>query len=86
MTEEIIPRQYSFVKFDFTELPKEYHSGYPFSPKHRYIFLGEIPNMQGHCIVMDDAGKMYTGYHIENFVELTDEELDDFPPVGYNAF
>ncbi len=82
----MVPRQYSFVKFDDSALPKEYRGLSPFSSKHRYIFLGEIPNMQGHCIVMDDTGKMYTGYHNENFVELTDDDLDEFPPVGYNSF
>lgn len=78
------PRQYSLVKFDATGLPIQYQMGYPFSLKHRYIFLGEIPNMRGHCIVMDDKGKNYIGYHTENFIELTDDELDEFPPVGYN--
>lgn len=78
-----VPRQYSFVKFDYDNLPKVYHSGYPFSKKHRYIFLGEIPNMRDHCIVMDDQGKVYTGYHIENFVELTDENEHEYSPVGY---
>ncbi|RKZ78055.1 MAG: hypothetical protein DRQ35_06580 [Gammaproteobacteria bacterium] len=78
------PRQYSFIKFDYTDLPKEYHGGYPFSKKHRYIYMGEIPNMGGHCIVMDDDGKMYVGYHTDNFVELTDDEMDEFWPVGYN--
>lgn len=79
------PRQYSLVKFDDSNLPLEYRGNSSFSTKHRYLFLGEVPNMGGHCIVMDDEGKLYVGYHTEHFVELTDDELDEFPPVGYNA-
>jgi len=84
-------RQYSLVRFDDSSLPKEYRGMYPFSSKHRYIFLGEIPNMPGHCIVMDEDGKMYPGYHTSNFTELSDEpdengmsDLDRYVPVGMN--
>ena len=83
------PRQYALVRFDFDALPEEYHQGYPFSPDHRYIYLGEMPNMEGHCIVMDDKGKHYVGYHTENFVELSEEcdedgisDTDRYVPVG----
>lgn len=83
------PRQYALVRFDYSTLPEEYHKGYPFDPKCRYIYLGEIPNMQGHCIVMDDNGKHYVGYHTSNFIELNDEyigdsvtcDLDQYMPV-----
>ena len=77
-----MPRQYSLVKFDYSQLPKEYHNGaYPFAKDRRYVFLGEIPNFGGHCIVSDGNGKMYTGFHLENFIELTHNELDDFLPA-----
>lgn len=82
------PRPYSLVRFDDSNLPEEYRGHYPFSYKHRYIFIAEIPNMLGHCIVMDDDGRMYVGYHTENFVELQEadepgvEELDLYVPVG----
>jgi hypothetical protein len=40
-----------------------------------YIFLGEIPNMPGHCVLLrNNDGKLFSGYHTENFIELTDEE------------
>ncbi|MCD0460144.1 hypothetical protein [Roseiconus lacunae] len=40
-----------------------------------YIFFGEIPNMRGHCVVADhQTGQLYSGYHTENFVELTEDE------------
>lgn len=74
------PRQYSIVKFDYDALPVDYHSGYPFVPNKMYIFFGEIPNMGGHCIVMDRfTSEMFVGYHTENFVEMTDEEMDESP-------
>ena len=73
------PRQYSFVKFDFDDLPEGYVSQYPFRPNKRYIFFGEIPNMEAHCLVMDGvSGRMYVGYHTDSFIELTEDELDTF--------
>ncbi len=47
----IIPRQYSLVKFDVKSFPKEYYAA--FDSKKRFIFLGEIPNMSGHCVVAE---------------------------------
>jgi hypothetical protein len=35
-----IPRKLSLVKFDFTSLPLEYHSSYPFIEGQSYLFLG----------------------------------------------
>ena len=70
-----MPRQYSMVYFSFETLPEEYWDQYPFIPKRPYIFFGEIPNMEGHCIVMDHAtGEFYSGFHIENFVEICEDE------------
>ena len=69
-----IPRKLSLVKFDFETLPKKYHSQYPFHPSERMIFLGEIPNMMGHCAVARSDGIISSGWHTDNFVELTDDE------------
>lgn len=88
------PRQYSYVKFDYENLHEHYRDQYPFFKQVRYIYLGEIPNNPGHCIVMDDDGKHYVGYHTENFVEISDEypedddsvcvlcEMDEFYPIS----
>jgi len=74
------PRQYSIVKFDYDNVPEEYRECYPFMPMRMYIFLGEIPNMGGHCIVMDRFdGSMHVGYHTENFKEMTEDEMDESP-------
>jgi hypothetical protein len=66
-----IPRILSIVRFDFECLPKKYHSKYPFHINTRLLFLGEIPNMPEHCVVIElESGLIYTGYHTENFVEI----------------
>jgi len=69
-----MPRQYSWVRFNFKDLPKEYRKDYPFSEKEVYIFFGDIPNMPGHCIVCDKYSKFYIGYHTDHFEELSIDE------------
>ena len=71
-----LPKEYSLVKFDFTSLPTDYHKSYPFSNTATYVFFGEISNMPGHCVVADyKTGQIYSGYHTENFIELTKNEV-----------
>jgi hypothetical protein len=49
---------------------------YPFKPKKAYLFLGEIPNLPGHCLVADaKTGRIWTGYHTENFQEFARHEI-----------
>jgi len=62
------------VRFDFSSLPKEYHKKYPFRKDEAIVFLGEIPNMPGHCVVSTKDGKVRFGYHTDNFIELKPEE------------
>jgi len=47
---------------------------YPFSQDLPLIFLGEIANMPEHGIFIGNSGKIYKGYHIWNFRELTEDE------------
>jgi len=75
-----VPRLNSLVKFDKKGLTEKDIEFYPeeFKKQSCLVYLGEIPNMPGHCIVMsferyDHA--IYTGYHTDNFVELTEDEL-----------
>ena len=70
-----IPRKLSLVKFDFDSIDKKYHEQYPFLPSSHYIFLGEIPNMPGHCVIGKKDGTITWGWHSDNFAELTDEEV-----------
>lgn len=52
-----------------------YYNSYPFNESQHLLFLGEIEQMPGHCIVVDKEGKTFWGYHTSDFVELTDEEV-----------
>jgi diadenosine tetraphosphate (Ap4A) HIT family hydrolase len=70
-----IPRQYSLVRFVREDMSS------PFSRNVAYIFLGEMPNMPGHCVVIGEGSRILAGQHTENFKELTDEELDSYPPA-----
>jgi len=41
-----------------------------------YIYLGELANMPGHCVVAEmQTGHVYGGFHTENFVELNEDEV-----------
>ena len=65
------PRPLSLVRFRFEAIPVEYHGKYPFTQQRVYVFLGEIANMLGHCIVCDHlTGQIYSGFRTENFVEI----------------
>ena len=69
------PRKMSLVRF----IPPSGQPGsgrkFPFRAKQTYVFLGEIPNMPGHCVVAEHpSGQIYSGYHTDNFVELTERE------------
>ena len=65
-------KQYTLVYFN----DKLDETGYPFKHKQVYVYFGEIPNMLGHCIVMNyDTGQMFAGYHIENFKEIPEDDV-----------
>ena len=59
----------------FDDPPKGYEDKYPWKAGTSLLFLGEIANMPGHCVVVDKAGKVHWGYHTENFREPTEDEL-----------
>lgn len=67
--QKTMPRYLSRCSFD-PMLPEDIEKQYPMVEDRVYIFFGEIPNMQGHCVVMDSTtGEFYVGYHIEHFKE-----------------
>lgn len=48
----------------------------PFEGDEFFIFMGEITNMRGHGIYIGmDTGKIYSGYHFEDFRLPTDKEF-----------
>jgi hypothetical protein len=70
--EELLPNHIVIV----TQLPPGYESGYPFKEGDRMLYLGEIPNMPGgHCIVVNQQGRVHWGYHTEYFRKPTEDEL-----------
>ncbi len=68
----------SFVVFDATSCPSEiYHRYYKdiFPLNKLFIFMGEIKQIKGHCILCDlDSGKIIGMFHTENFREATEDE------------
>lgn len=41
-----------------------------------FVFMGEIKQAPGHCILADlETGKIEGMYHTENFREATDDEI-----------
>ena len=76
MTKYKIPRKLSLVKFDYNKMPKKYHKDYlkTFEKDKHYLFIGEIPNMPGHCVISKEGGVITLGWHTDDFIELTDEE------------
>ncbi len=69
-----IPPYLSLVTFDSSNAPGEYSANYPIRPDVMYIFLGEIPNMPGYCVVSQHpSGKIFSGLHTELFKECVDE-------------
>ena len=73
---EKMPRQYAFCKFNNKKFAKKYDYPSEFQEGEALIFLGEIPNMPGHCVVIAHrSGKIYSCYHTDHFIEMTDEEV-----------
>lgn len=73
-----IPRQYALVKIE-PEHKKRLEANASDSillKEKAFIFLGEIPNMPEHCVVAGkDSGKIFSGYDIDNFKELSGDEV-----------
>jgi hypothetical protein len=74
------PRLMSLVKLQDWSRDNLKESGqkpdYPLLKETVFVYMGEIPNMRGHCVVYGrDTKEMYVGYHTDNFVELTEEEV-----------
>ena len=66
----------SLVKFDFDSLPKQHVNAYPFSTYDRFVYLGDIVQMPGHCIVVNTiTGQVHCCYHTDNFV-LSEENTN----------
>jgi hypothetical protein len=71
-----VPRPLSLVKVVTEGWSAADRRRYPFKEGRAYLFLGEIPNMPEHCVLVDwERNRTYVGYHTENFIELTRDEM-----------
>jgi len=69
-------KKLTLCKFDFNDLDVEYHKRYPFRETDIFIYLGDISNMPDHCVVVRQSdGTSFIGYHTDNFIELTEDEV-----------
>lgn len=71
-------RQYSLVKIEHEHKKwlEANASNSILLNESAFIFLGEIPNMPEHCVVAGkNSGKIYSGYDIDNFEELSGDEV-----------
>jgi hypothetical protein len=70
------PRPLSMVKIREEQLKNFKSDSQLFQEKDLLVYLGEIPNMMGHGIFLGyHSGRAYCGYHPEEFVELSEEEI-----------
>ncbi len=68
----------SLVVFDKTKVSEDIYNQYFKSTFENkvFIFLGEVPNAKGHCILGDlETGKVLGLYHTENFREANEDEV-----------
>jgi hypothetical protein len=63
------------VAFEWNSPESPEQRGYPFNPNEVMLFLGEILQMPGHCVVVRRSGQVVWGYHTDNFREPTDDEI-----------
>ena len=48
---------------------------YPFNVNETVLLLGEIQNMKGHVVVVDNDNNVHWGYHPELFREAEDSDI-----------
>ena len=54
---------------------KDEEDYYPFERGERLLFMGEVENMSGHCVIVNSSGKTFWGYHSDNFHVVPKEEM-----------
>ena len=67
-----------FPALSMVRLTEFYKASYATSKmraERYFIYFGEIPNMPGHGVVFGESGRMYSGYHPENFELIPEEEV-----------
>jgi len=44
-------------------IPEDYKTEFPFKNGDHVLFMGEIENMPGHYVVVDENNNIHWGYH-----------------------
>ena len=53
----------------------EGYTQFPLRDGDTVFVFGEIENMPHHCVVADEQGKVHFGYHTQDFIKLTKDEV-----------
>jgi len=65
----------TLVKFDFDSLPVDLRNAYPFKAEDRFVYMGDIVQMPGHCVIVRlQDGKMFCCYHTDGFIAVPENE------------
>ncbi len=76
ISDEGYPRRFSLVRLMNAPGETFHPDAARLSKDEVYVFLGEIPNMPGHCVVADYAtGRIHAGCHTGGFEELSVGEM-----------
>jgi hypothetical protein len=71
-----LPRKLSIVKLKKKWAIEPALQSAPFFKDMPLVYLGEIPNMPEHGVfVGHQSGRVYSGLHISQFTELTENEI-----------
>lgn len=68
-------KQYEAVVFDPFWWEDKYRKTHPLRPEELVYYLGDIPNVPGHCIVARYTGEVVPMIHPEDLREAREEEL-----------
>lgn len=73
-----IPRQYSLIRFTKDTINFEGFdmSSLSYHKDNKLVYLGEIPNIPEHCIILDiTLNKHIIGIHIDNIEEIPEDDV-----------
>lgn len=66
----------SLVRLTAEALEDLRKSKHPLTNHDFFVYLGDIHNMAGHCVVLTRDGKRhYVGYHTDNFELVPEDEM-----------
>lgn len=70
--QDLIP----FSRVVVDKFPEGWEDKYPFKEGDMMLYLGEIVGMEGHCIIVNEEGKVFWGYHTDNFIQFNEGNDD----------